>query len=139
MSATSSPADSPVSAAVQPLHNPSQAAHIVVPQAPLGNATLNGTANSQQAPGMGVKALLAKKMAKNINPTFISPTDNLMTPCTQKISAAKKKHFTKGAKPMGSLFGQPENSDEHDEDSDAEPQARAQAAAAKMDTEENPF
>jgi len=29
------------------------------------------------------------------NPTYISPTDNLMTPCTQKLSAAKKKHFTK--------------------------------------------
>lgn len=29
------------------------------------------------------------------NPSFVSPTDNLMTPCTQKISAAKKKHFTK--------------------------------------------
>jgi hypothetical protein len=44
---------------VQPLHNPSQAAHVVVPQAPLGNAT-NGN-----VPGMGVKALMAKKMAKS--------------------------------------------------------------------------
>ena len=58
MSTTTTPNDSPVH--VQPLHNPSQAAHVVVPQAPLGNAT-NGVSN--QAPGMGAKALLAKKMA----------------------------------------------------------------------------
>ena len=58
MSTTTTPNDSPVH--VQPLHNPSQAAHVVVPQAPLGNAT-NGL--SSQAPGMGAKALLAKKMA----------------------------------------------------------------------------
>jgi hypothetical protein len=31
------------------------------------------------------------------NPSFVSPTDNLMTPCSQKINAAKKKHFTKFA------------------------------------------
>lgn len=29
------------------------------------------------------------------NPSFVSPTDNMMTPCSQKISAAKKKHFAK--------------------------------------------
>jgi len=29
------------------------------------------------------------------NPAFISPTDNLLTPCTQKLSAARKKHFNK--------------------------------------------
>jgi len=60
---------------------------------------------------MGAKALLAKKFAKNHNPTFISPTDNLMTPCTQKLTAAKKKHFTKGPKPMGGLLAQREESD----------------------------
>jgi hypothetical protein len=106
MSATTSPDGSPAS--IQPLHNPSQAAHVVVPQAPLGNVV-------NQAPGMGAKALLAKRMAKNLsaalcfvppihvltslaqisNPTYISPTDNLMTPCTQKLNAAKKKHFNK--------------------------------------------
>ena len=110
MSANSTPSASPVH--VQPLHNPSQAAHVVVPQAPLGNAT-NGPVN--QAPGLGAKALLAKKMAKSMqvsirlllfeylstvscrNPNYVSPTDNMMTPCTKKISAAKKKHFTKSA------------------------------------------
>lgn len=61
MSTTTSPNESPAS--VQPLHNPSQAAHVVVPQAPLGNSNTN--AGSNNIPGMGVKALLAKKMAKS--------------------------------------------------------------------------
>jgi hypothetical protein len=43
------------------MHNPSQAAHVVVPQAPLGHVA-NGANNT--IPGMGMKALLAKKMAK---------------------------------------------------------------------------
>ena len=61
MSATSSPAESPIGTPIQPMHNPAQAAHVVVPQAPLGNAT-NG--QFSQVPGMGSKALLAKKFAK---------------------------------------------------------------------------
>ncbi|KAF8842311.1 hypothetical protein BDN67DRAFT_899573 [Paxillus ammoniavirescens] len=92
MSTTSTPNDSPISAPIQPMHIPSQAAHIVVPQAPLGNAT-NGAASVAQ--GMGMKALLAKKMAKSNNPKFVSPTDNMMTPVTQKLNAAKQKRFTK--------------------------------------------
>lgn len=58
MSPTSTPNDSPIATPIQPLHNPSQAAHIVVPSAPLGNVV-------NQAPGMGAKALLAKKMARS--------------------------------------------------------------------------
>lgn len=61
MSAVSTPNDSPAQTPIQPLHNPSQAAHVVVPQAPLGNAT-NGVPG--QGLGMGAKALLAKKLAK---------------------------------------------------------------------------
>jgi len=94
MSKVTTPNESPV---FEPLHHPAQAAHVKVPQAPLGNV-------ANQAPGMGAKALLAKKMAKN-HTQFVSPTDNLMTPCTQKLSAAKKRHFDKGAKPMGQLVG----------------------------------
>jgi hypothetical protein len=59
MSATATPGDSPLGAPIQPLHNPSQAAQVVVPQAPLGNANV-----ANQAPGMGARALLAKKFAK---------------------------------------------------------------------------
>ncbi len=58
LSATSTPTDSPIGTPIQPMHNPSLAAQVVVPQAPLGNV-------ANQAPGMGAKALLAKKMAKS--------------------------------------------------------------------------
>jgi len=99
MSTESTPSGSPVH--VEALHHPSHAAKVVVPQAPLGNAT-NGPIS--QVPGMGARALLAKKMAKSNNPKFVSPTDKIVTPCSQKISAAKKKHFTKLSKPMQQLF-----------------------------------
>lgn len=61
MSSVSTPNESPAHA--EPLHNPARAAKVVVPQAPLGNAS-SAKLNSQQ-PGMGAKALLAKKMAKS--------------------------------------------------------------------------
>jgi len=57
MSQTSTPSDSPVGTPIQPLHNPAQAAQIVVPKAPLNKNVVNN-------PGMGAKALLEKKMAK---------------------------------------------------------------------------
>lgn len=57
--------DSPISTPIQPLHNPSQAAQVVVPQAPLGNVP-------NQVPGTGAKALLAKKMAKIQCASFLS-------------------------------------------------------------------
>ncbi|KAI0637993.1 hypothetical protein C8Q77DRAFT_1153684 [Trametes polyzona] len=135
MSATTTPNESPIGTPIQPLHNPAQAAHVVVPQAPLGNAT-NGTIN--QAPGMGAKALLAKKFAKTHNPTYVSPTDNMMTPCSQKLNATKKKHFAKGAaKPMPSLFSQQNSSDS---DSEEAPQADPEPSPArKADDDENPF
>lgn len=60
MSTVSTPADSPIRA--QPLHNPERAAKVVVPQAPVGNATKSRS--SSDKPGMGAKALLAKTMAK---------------------------------------------------------------------------
>ena len=99
MSTPSTPADSPMH--IQPLHNPSQAA------IPLGN-------NNGQM-GLGTKALLAKRMAKEQyvplvlsiettwftprpvfrNPKFVSPTDKILTPVSQKLNAAKKMHFDK--------------------------------------------
>lgn len=56
MSAVTTPNDSPIHP--EPMHNPSRAAQVVVPQAPLGNATY-----VNQKPGMGARALLAKKMS----------------------------------------------------------------------------
>ena len=100
MSTTSTPDESPMH--IQPLHNPSQAA------IPLGNN--NGLT------GLGTRALLSKRMAKEQyallvlfatkttwltrypilrNPKFVSPTDKLLTPVSQKLNAAKKKHFDK--------------------------------------------
>ncbi|KAI5124964.1 hypothetical protein M0805_007390 [Coniferiporia weirii] len=139
MSNVSTPADSPVHAA-EPLHNPSRAAQVVVPQAPLGNAT-NGKFTNQM-PGMGAKALLAKKMAKSTNPKFISPTDNMMTPCTQKISAAKKKRFDKGTKPVHQQLFQSStleesNESESDEEQRAAPEKKVEDV--EMDDPENPF
>ncbi|EDR12837.1 uncharacterized protein LACBIDRAFT_311745 [Laccaria bicolor S238N-H82] len=126
MSGTPTPNDSPVATPIQPLHNPSQAAQVVVPQAPLGNVANHG-------PGMGAKALLAKKLAKTHNPAFISPTDNLLTPCTQKLTAAKKKHFTKGAKPV-QLFAQRESGE-----SSGEEQGTEHSDKQKEVDDENPF
>ncbi|KAF7301629.1 hypothetical protein MIND_00728400 [Mycena indigotica] len=130
----STPNDSPISAPIQPLHNPAQAATVVVPKAPLGNV-------ANQPAGMGAKALLAKKMAKTMNPTFVSPTDNLMTPCTQKLSAAKKKHFTKGAKPI-QLFAQTEEKTDDSDDDEVlavAPDSNQQPQLAMEVDEENPF
>ncbi|KAJ7591108.1 hypothetical protein C8J56DRAFT_1163141 [Mycena floridula] len=130
MSATTTPNDSPLATPIQPLHNPSQAAHVVVPQAPLGNVV-------NQAPGMGSKALLAKKMAKTINPAFISPTDNLMTPCSQKLSAAKRKHFSaKATKPMQLFAQKEEHSSDVEEQGDA---AESKDVAMSLGDDENPF
>ncbi|KAI0326690.1 hypothetical protein GY45DRAFT_1328650 [Cubamyces sp. BRFM 1775] len=139
MSTTATPNDSPIGTPIQPLHNPSQAAHVVVPQAPLGNST-NGPLN--QAPGMGAKALLAKKFAKSHNPTYVSPTDNMMTPCSQKLNATKKKHFVKGAaKPMPSLFSQQQgNSSESDSEEPEPSEAATQPSTeSKPADDENPF
>ncbi|KAG9219322.1 hypothetical protein CCMSSC00406_0001732 [Pleurotus cornucopiae] len=128
MATISTPNDSPNATPVQPLHNPKQAATVVVPKAPLGNV-------GNKAPGMGAKALLAKKMAKSHNPNFISPTDNMMTPCTQKLNAAKKKHFTKGAKPV-QLFAQKEESNDEEMSDDS---ASKDKKSTDMDDGENPF
>ncbi|KAG8891214.1 hypothetical protein FRC00_014069 [Tulasnella sp. 408] len=112
MSAPSSTTSSP--AHIQPLHHPNQAAQVQVPQAPLGNTTnmYNGAS--------GAKALLAKKMAKANNPSTVSPTDNMMTPCTAKIAQTKKKHFAKG--PVKALsFGAPAEEDEDEDEKSPSP------------------
>ncbi|KAF8974315.1 hypothetical protein BDZ97DRAFT_2069259 [Flammula alnicola] len=114
------------------MHNPSLAAQVVVPQAPLGNV-------ANQAPGMGAKALLAKKMAKSLNPTYISPTDNMMTPCTQKLSAAKKKHFNKTTKPV-QLFSPAKENEESSDDEESPAEKAPLSTESKMEVDdENPF
>ncbi|KAG6900943.1 hypothetical protein C0993_004380 [Termitomyces sp. T159_Od127] len=157
MSATSTPNDSPAPSSIQPMHNPSQAAHIVVPQAPLGNV-------ANQAPSLGTKALLAKRMAKTqsvnffhrdvdsilgltivphvSNPNFVSPTDNLVTPVTKKLNAAKKKQFSKGAKPVQLFASQPtQDDDSGDEQIDRDvPSTTAERKGMIPEADdENPF
>ncbi|KAG9077055.1 hypothetical protein FRC06_009120 [Ceratobasidium sp. 370] len=77
------------SPSIEALHQPSHAAQ----------------QNSGSAHLAGAKALLAQKLAQQNNPTTASPTDNLMTPATAKISQMKKKHFTKGKPISGPRFG----------------------------------
>jgi len=55
-------------------------------------------------------------MAKEQNPKFVSPTDKILTPVSQKLNAVKKRHFDKGKpKPMGGLFLSEESSSHDDE------------------------
>lgn len=70
-----------------------------------GATTQPAPTNDAAAHLAGAKALLAKKMAQKDNPITVSPTDNMMTPTTAKISQVKKKHFTKGKPISGPRFG----------------------------------
>jgi len=90
--------------------------------------------------GTGTKALLAKRMAKTQNPTYVSPTDNLFTPVTQKISAARKKHFNKGKSvPIPSLFGDTTANASNDEDGETIPSASSGTSGELVTTDDNPF
>lgn len=44
--------------------------------------------------GLGQKALLAKRFAKASKST-VSPTDSMQSPCSAKLTSAKKRHFQK--------------------------------------------
>jgi len=132
MSATSTPSDSPLNTPIQPLHNPAQAAHVVVPQAPLGNVSSSNTAL-----GMGAKALLSRKLP-NHNPNYISPTDNMMTPCTQKLNATRKKQFAKGPKPV-QLFPQQAQDDSARDDEDSSEIPHDGDANTLVHDDNNPF
>ncbi|GHJ87182.1 hypothetical protein NliqN6_3584 [Naganishia liquefaciens] len=99
---------------LSPMHDPKHKAVVQPPVAPLGAANPNPVIPGQSSdpsqdmayahPGLGQKALLAKKFAK-ANKATVSPTDQMQSPCSAKLTSAKKKHFTKG-KPasLGSRF-----------------------------------
>ncbi|WVQ78702.1 hypothetical protein IAT38_000789 [Cryptococcus sp. DSM 104549] len=85
---------------ITPLHDPTKPkAKVMQPVKPLGMSNPNQVVpgmNLNGAPAaMGQKALLAKRFAKANKPT-ISPTDQLQSPCTAKLSSAKQRHFAKG-------------------------------------------
>jgi len=117
-----------------------------MPQVPLGNAA-NGL--NKIPPGMGAKVLLNKKLMKaNSNPTYVSPTDYLMTPCSQKISAAKKKHFNSAKAVAPLAFGTKEEAEddiemhaesENPADDPALDNGRVDTASLSRMDEENPF
>ncbi|KAJ7911762.1 hypothetical protein B0H13DRAFT_1614249 [Mycena leptocephala] len=58
MSSADSSDDSPICPLVEPLHNPVQAAQIVIPKAPLGKLV-------SQPAGMGLKALRDRAVENN--------------------------------------------------------------------------
>ena|ERR1700761_4792483 len=99
-------------------------------------------------------------MPPNRNPSYVSPTDNLMTPVTQKISAAKKKHFNKSvitpalpielvdnsfllfrgqSKPMPSLFSENIADTSDNEEEDTIPPTSLGIPGESVTTEDNPF
>lgn len=99
-------------------------------------------------------------MSPNRNPSYVSPTDNLLTPVTQKISAAKKKHFKSvhsfihqlsqlttplflfrgPSKPIPALFGESVAGTSDDEDGDTIPQTKSLGMPGQLaTTEDNPF
>jgi len=99
--------------------------------------------------GLGTKALLAKRMAKEQNPKFVSPTDKMVTPVSQKLNAAKKKHFDKGKpKSKPGLFS-PEESSSRDDDNVSDDEPAPTQGTSDADTpsttqmvindDENPF
>ncbi|TFL06039.1 hypothetical protein BDV98DRAFT_500029 [Pterulicium gracile] len=138
MSASSTPNDSPASSApIRAMHNPSQAAQVSVPQAPLGNNVAN------RGPGMGAKTLLAKKFS-NQNSSIVSPTDNLVTPVSQKLNAVKRKHFTKPTKPVQLFASQRAETSSDDEDAAPKPASDdtkrpTGSTGMAVDDDENPF
>ena len=91
------------------------------------------------------------------NATFSSPTDSLLTPCTQKLSEARKKHFNKYAililwtlvfwlifllrlPKTVQLFPQAENIEPKEEERVSDSEVMAVPAEKKMDDDdENPF
>ncbi|GJJ07588.1 hypothetical protein Clacol_001791 [Clathrus columnatus] len=132
MSNTTSPSESPV---IQSMHNPSQAAIVQQPLAPVGN-----TKGAFHAPGQATKAMLAKRLAaKGANPKYISPTDKMLTPCTAKINQSKQKHFT-NAKPVQlQIFKANSEDDKADEDEDDKNNNLAPEVNIVIDDGENPF
>ncbi|KAK9465991.1 hypothetical protein V1512DRAFT_264462 [Lipomyces arxii] len=65
--------------------------------------------NSQQQPphqfdGSSIQKHLLHQKFFEARTSFASPTDNLMSPCTAKLQAHKKKHYVK-SKPQLLRFG----------------------------------
>ncbi|PNY27722.1 Uncharacterized protein TCAP_02336 [Tolypocladium capitatum] len=76
----------------------------------LGDKDINAAMaeQQQQTPGKDVKSMeyhrqvFQSKMAEETSSKYVSPSDNIMSPCTAKINALRNKHAAK-VKPK-SLF-----------------------------------
>ncbi|KAI9632333.1 uncharacterized protein MKK02DRAFT_40637 [Dioszegia hungarica] len=89
---------------ITPMHDPAHQAKVIPQTKPLGLANPNPIVPGQNvdpsmAAGLGQKALLAKRFAKASSKSTVSPTDQMQSPCTQKLSGAKQRHFVKSSKP----------------------------------------
>ncbi|TQS31516.1 hypothetical protein Golomagni_08200 [Golovinomyces magnicellulatus] len=88
----------------------------------LGDKDINASLDQQQQTLKDVKSMdyhrqvFQSKMAEETAKQYVSPSDNIMSPCSAKINALRNKHASK-AKPK-SLFAQ---------------------ASAKKFSSENPF
>ncbi|KAF4511193.1 hypothetical protein G6O67_003013 [Ophiocordyceps sinensis] len=76
----------------------------------LSDKDVNAPVAEQQAPGKDVKSMeyhrqvFQSKMAEDKSSKYVSPSDNIMSPCSAKINALRNKHAAK-VKPK-SLFAQ---------------------------------
>lgn len=104
-SAHSSTAPSPASgpASVQQLHHPNAMAHVEVPKGveniPQGMSVMGGSALlAKKMAASGSVSLLATPRARMLiqsedSSSFYSPTDTLVSPCTQKLHLQKGKRW----------------------------------------------
>ena len=149
----STPTNSPDHLPIQPLHNPSLAAQVILSQALIDNGSIAPLAKKGWV--LHVYACRNDTDGRTSNLTFCSPTDNLLTPCTRKLSAARKKHFNKYAilitwtcafwliflfRPPKTvqLFPQAENNESKEEELVSE-QVAVPTEKKMEDDDENPF
>ncbi|KAF8195943.1 hypothetical protein K438DRAFT_2017169 [Mycena galopus ATCC 62051] len=116
MSASTTPNDSPISAPIQPLHNPRR---------PLKS---NGCQGSPR-----------KENGKEPEPDIYLADRQLNDPLHPEAHCAKRKHFTKGAKPIQLFASTEEQADESDDDSRQPDQVQPPQLPAMEVDDENPF
>ncbi|KAK7207515.1 hypothetical protein BZA70DRAFT_271509 [Myxozyma melibiosi] len=77
----------------------------------------------QATEGQNVQRQILHNKFLEARTNFASPTDNLMSPCTAKLQAHKKKHYTK-TKPQLLRFGNLATSTTADKENAAEKPSR---------------
>jgi len=113
---------------IQPLHNPSLAAQVIVSQALIDNGSIAPLAKKGNRGDVG---------DRTSNLAFCSPTDNLLTPCTRKLNA-RTKHFKKPSKTV-QLFRQAKDNESIEEESVSDSSEQVATGKKMEDDGENPF